>query len=180
MRALDVVLPEFDHNEVHAIELDADPERAVASFLAAPAAPGLVVRMLFRLRGVRTRPTIEDLLTGIGFSLLSRTPTEVVVGGAGRPWTARGGIHAFADAGPGEVRVAVDVRATPLEKGRCVLSTETRVQGVDDAARGAFRRYWRVVGPFSGLIRRRWLRAARAIAQQDRRRGVRRAPRAPG
>ena len=40
VRALDVVLPEFDHNEVHAIELDADPERAVASFLAAPAAPG--------------------------------------------------------------------------------------------------------------------------------------------
>ena len=59
MRALDVVLPEFDHNEVHAIELDADLERAVASFLAAPAAPGLVVRMLFRLpvfaRGRRSR-----------------------------------------------------------------------------------------------------------------------------
>ena len=47
-------------------------------------------------------------------------------------------IHALADAGPGEVRVAVDVRATPLEKGRCVLSTESRVQGADDAAREAF------------------------------------------
>jgi hypothetical protein len=43
-----------------------------------------------------------------------------------------------------------------------VLSTETRVQAVDDAALRAFRRYWRVVGPFSGLIRRRWLRAAQA------------------
>ena len=167
MRALDVVMPEFDHNEVHAIEVDAGPERAVASFLAAPAAPGRVVRMLFRLRGVRTRPTIEGLLTGIGFSVLSRSPTEVVVGGSGRPWTPRGGIRAFADARPDEVRVAVDVRATPLGEGRCVLSTETRIQAVDDAARRAFRKYWRVVGPFSGLIRRRWLRAARAIAQHD-------------
>jgi hypothetical protein len=180
VRALDVVLPQFDHNEVHAIELDADPERAVASFLAAPAAPGPVVRMLLRLRGVRSRPTIEGLLTGIGFSLLSRTPTEVVFGGAGRPWTARGGIHALADARPGEVRVAVDVRATPLEKGRCVLSTETRIHAADDAARGAFRTYWRVVGPFSGLIRRRWLRVARSTAQHDRRRGLRRASRTPG
>ncbi len=167
MRALDVVLPEFDHHEVHAIELDADPERAVASFLAAPAAPGRLVGMLFRLRGVRTRQTIEGLLTGIGFSVLSRSSTEVVIGGAGRPWTARGGIRALADARRGEVRVAVDVRAAPLDQGRCVLSTETRIQAVDDDARAAFRKYWRVVGPFSGLVRRRWLRAARAIAQHD-------------
>ncbi|HET9286342.1 MAG TPA: hypothetical protein VFO26_02180 [Gaiella sp.] len=167
MRALDVVLPEFDHHEVHAIELDADPERAVAAFLAAQAAPGRVVGMLFRLRGIRTRPTIEGLLTGIGFSVLSRSSSEVVIGGAGRPWTARGGIRALADARPGEVRVAVDVRASPLDRGRCVLSTETRIQAVDDEAREAFRKYWRVVGPFSGLVRRRWLRAARAIAQHD-------------
>jgi hypothetical protein len=180
VRALDVVLPEFDHNEVHAIELDADPERAVASFLDTPAAPGLVVRMLFRLPGVRTRPTIEALLTGIGFSLLSRTPTEVVVGGAGRPWTARGGIQASRTRARARYGSPSTFARRRSKRGRCVLSTETRVQGVDDAARGAFRRYWRVVGPFSGLIRRRWLRAARAIAQQDRRRGVRRAPRAPG
>ena len=61
------------------------------------------------------------------------------------------------------MRVATDIRAVAVAGG-CVLSTETRVQAVDDAARRAFRRYWRVVGPFSGLIRRRWLRAARPLA----------------
>jgi hypothetical protein len=40
-----------------------------------------------------------------------------------------------------------------------LLTTETRIAAVDDAARRAFMRYWRIVGPFSGLIRRRWLRA---------------------
>jgi hypothetical protein len=32
------------------------------------------------------------------------------------------------------------------------------VQAVDEAARRAFRRYWLVIGPFSALIRRRWLK----------------------
>ena len=92
----------------------------------------------------------------------SRTPTEVVLGAAGRPWTARGGIGPFAAARPGEVRVAVDVRAVALGGGRSRLSTETRIAAVDEPARRAFGRYWRVVGPFSGVIRKRWLRGAKA------------------
>ena len=42
---------------------------------------------------------------------------------------ARGGIHAFADAGPGEVRVAVDVRATCCSKGSRAVDRETRSRG---------------------------------------------------
>lgn len=38
------------------------------------------------------------------------------------------------------------------------LSTETRVLLTDEASRRAFRRYWLVIRPFSGLIRRLWLR----------------------
>jgi hypothetical protein len=40
-----------------------------------------------------------------------------------------------------------------------VLATETRVAALDDAARRSFARYWRLIRPFSGLIRRRWLLA---------------------
>jgi hypothetical protein len=57
------------------------------------------------------------------------------------------------------VRVATDIAAVAVAGG-CILSTETRVLAVDAAALRAFRRYWLVVGPFSGLIRRRWLQAA--------------------
>jgi hypothetical protein len=45
------------------------------------------------------------------------------------------------------------------EDGR--LRTETRVLLTDEASRRAFARYWLVVKPFSGLIRRRWLALAR-------------------
>jgi hypothetical protein len=39
------------------------------------------------------------------------------------------------------------------------LTTETRVLLTDDGSRRAFRRYWLVIRPFSGVIRRRWLAA---------------------
>jgi hypothetical protein len=92
------------------------------------------------------------------------TATEVVVAAAGTPWRPRGGLRPFADAAPGMVRMAADNRAVPAAGG-CILSTDTRVQGVDAEARRAFRRYWFVVGPFSGVIRRRWLHAVARAAR---------------
>jgi hypothetical protein len=160
VRALDEILPVYDFRESHVKEVDADAAAAVTAFLGAPAAPDRLTQTLLRARGVRTSVTIEELLARLRFEVLHRSPTEIVVGAAGKPWTRRGGIHALADAEAGEVRVAVDVRATPRQAGGCVLSTETRIQATDAASRRAFGRYWRVVGPFSAFIRRRWLLAA--------------------
>jgi len=165
VRALDEVMPAYDWHEVHSVEVRADAETALAAFLAMPTAPGAVTRALFRLRGLRTGGTIEQSMTGKGFAVLRRTPTEVVLGGAGRPWTPRGGIRAYAEARPGDVRMAFDVRATPLTDGRCLLSTETRTEATDARSRRSFRRYWLIVRPFSGLIRRSWLRAAASAAE---------------
>ena len=162
MRALDSVLPTYDRHEVHAVVVDASPDVAVAAMLSVPAGSGTVARLLLRARGLRAAPSLHELLVQLGFAVLHHTSTEVVVGGAGRPWTLRGGIHAFAEARPGEVRVAVDLRATALADGRSRLSTETRIAAVDRRARRAFGAYWLVVGPFSAILRRQWLRAAAA------------------
>ena len=168
MRALDDVLPHFDVNEVHAISLRCTPERAVELALAAPAAPDSVVAALFRMRGLPPGTTIEGLFDRMGFCSLTRDrdPTEVVFAASGTPWRPSSGLRPFAESRPGTVRVAADIRAVPASGG-CVLSTETRVQAVDDRSRRAFRRYWFVVGPFSGLIRRRWLRAVDAAIETD-------------
>ncbi len=162
MRALDSVLPTYDRHEVHAVVVDASPDVAVAAMLSVPSGSGTVARLLLRARGLRAAPSLQELLMQIGFTVLHHSSTEVVVGGAGRPWTLRGGIHAFAEARPGEVRVAVDLRATALADGRSSLSTETRIAAVDRRARRAFGAYWLVVGPFSAVLRRQWLRAAAA------------------
>ena len=152
-------MPLCDWRERHERALPVTAEQAVAALLSSPAAPDLAVRLLFRLRGLRTDATIGDAFARMGFAELHRSPTEIVVGASGTPWRPSGGISPFDAGDPGTVRIATDVRAVPAAAG-CVLSTETRIAAVDNAARRAFGRYWRLVGPFSALIRRRWLAAA--------------------
>jgi hypothetical protein len=154
MALIDEVLPAWDVHEVHSVAVGAAPERALAAALAVPVAPDPVVRALFRLRGLSGRGTIAESLARIGLRELARSETEIVFGASGTPWRPGGGIHALAEAGPGMVRMATNFCADGER-----LSTETRVAAVDDAARRAFARYWHVVGPFSALIRRRWLAA---------------------
>ena len=161
MARIDRFLPEWDANEVHAVVLDATPERALAAALAAPAAPDAIVRLLLRLRGLPRGGTIEELLLGMGFEPLAREPDEVVFGAAGKPWQRGGGIGPFAPASPGTVRIVASFHVEPYGDGRTRLSTETRIGAVDEEARRAFRRYWRFIGPFSALIRRRWLAGVR-------------------
>jgi len=160
VQALDTFLPRFDVNEIHSVSLDCSAEHALELVLAAPAAPGRLVATLFRVRGLPPTTSVEELFDRMGFETLSATATEVVLGACGTPWRPSGGLRPFADAHPGTVRIGADIRATPVTGG-CILSTETRVRALDDTARRAFLLYWSAVGPFSGLIRRRWLRAAR-------------------
>ena len=63
------------------------------------------------------------------------------------------------------VRLLFRLRGVPAEGTIADLfcrlrfrSTEKRIEAVDDAGRRAFLRYWRIVGPFSAVIRRRWLK----------------------
>jgi hypothetical protein len=64
------------------------------------------------------------------------------------------------------LKIAADFRAKPVGEARSRLSTETRVLPLDGMSRRLFRAYWLVVGPFSALIRRRWLRAIAAGARR--------------
>jgi hypothetical protein len=146
---IDDLLPSYDAREVHSTAY----ARSLDDALATPVAADPFVRLLFRLRGLPTTGTIADLFKRMRFEELARTEHEVVFGASGTPWRPGGGIRAFAGARPGTVRVAVNFL---IDGPR--LSTETRIEAVDDAARRAFRRYWRVVGPFSAVIRRRWLK----------------------
>ena len=158
MARLDELLPEYDVVERHERHVPAPPDAAVAAALASPVAPDGLVRALLRLRGLPRGGTVYGAMRAMGFSELVHEPDCVVVGAAGRPWTPHGGLVAFDEGGPGQVRMLLEISATPADGGS-LLFTETRVAAMDDRSRRAFRRYWFVVGPFSGVIRRRWLAA---------------------
>ncbi len=142
MDPLSDVLQRFDVGELHERRVEVSPALAVDRFLAAPAAPDFTTRLLLAVRGIRhRRGTISELLQTIGEEIRRRDDEVVFLRSGGR------------------ITIAVAVWAEADDCGS-ILRTETRVRAADGRARVAFRGYWLFVGPFSALIRRRWLRAA--------------------
>jgi hypothetical protein len=160
MSRLDEVLPAYDVRERHERRVPAAPELAVETALGIPVAPDGLVRALFRLRGLPGGGSMYGAMRALGFVEMLREANCIVIGAAGRPWTRRGGLVAFDKAGPGQVRIALEISASRIGDNESLLVTETRVAATDMRARRAFRAYWLAVGPFSGLVRRRWLAAA--------------------
>jgi hypothetical protein len=143
--ALDRHLTDFDVVERHAIALPIPASDAVARAIRLRAGSDALVRALFRLRGLpgADLPLERFAVEVLGLTLVERTDTTVVLAGP-----VRG------------LLIAVAFEAEPRPGGGSRLVTETRVANVGLV----FRLYWLLVGPFSALIRRRWLRAIAAGA----------------
>src|SRR5206468_4388338 len=136
----------------HSVALVAAPEVAIAAAKKVTPREAQLAGFLFRLRGLpatRDVPIFEQMLAA-GFAEVRETDSELVLAGAGRPWRLRGG-----RAERSFVRMTLRIAADGAH-----LTTETSVEPSDAAARRRFLRYWRVIRPFSGLVRRSWLRAA--------------------
>ena len=168
---IDDLLPNWHFRERHrravnvaAADLLAAVERV--TWVEVPVMQALMrVRSAGRFRLAAERPILEDMAS-IGFTMLARTNDELVAAAVGRPWSPAGGrgpwlagqprpAQFFVDfSAPGWAKMITNFRASAGE-----LTTETRVLLTDERSRRAFRRYWLVIRPFSGLIRRRWLAA---------------------
>jgi hypothetical protein len=136
---LDDWLPCYEQREYHERRVGAPPEQALAAALAVAVEVDGLVRLLFRLRGAHARgKSLEQFFAPPWAEVVERTPTTFV-----------------ARVDRAAPRILFDLRARPAPGGS-ILSTETRVAG----GGLPFRLYWLVVGPFSALIRRRWLIAA--------------------
>ena len=119
-RGLDRALPVWHHREHHSLHVDASPERALAAALEVRAADVPLVRVLFRLRGLRPDAggTLLDAMRKDGFERFG----DGVYVAIGRPWTPSGGLRAVADFAtfdePGFAKMALDFRAFPSRAGR--------------------------------------------------------------
>ena len=186
---LDEFLPAFDVRASYAIRIVAAPDRIYASFRTADFDHWGLMRALLgvralpallwepqatwrRLRSARRRQcvTLERVLEG-GFTLLGERPDEeLVLGTVGRFWRARGelwptGPQQFHQPSPaGTAKAAWNFALGARSPEGIEVTTETRVLCADPRTRRRFRAYWRLVGPFSGLIRREMLAAIRAEA----------------
>ena len=159
-------LPVYHHRERHSLFVNASPETALAAARETELGDVPLVAALFRLRrlGAAGGRPIWSSMQARGFQL--HDPETLVA--VGRPWTPTGGLLAVTDFAhfeePGYAKLGMDLRA--LEEGSgSRLETETRIFLTDPSARRRFAVYWLVVRPFSGLVRRLWLRAAKRRAE---------------
>lgn len=183
MRLIDEALPRFDICERHEIPVHAAPDVVYAAIKSVTARdvrlltplevlrvlPGLLVRRR-PFRPTSSAPLIEEFTDGV-VPLGERAGKEIVAGAIGRYWLVWGNqparirtreeFLAFSEPGYTKAVVAFSVCA---EATGCRVTTETRVAGTSPEATRAFRRYWLLIRPASGAIRRSWLAAIRRRA----------------
>ena len=160
----------------HELLVAASPDRAYDALLDARFRDMPVVRLLFVLRRIphTKEMTLRRFTSTRPFMVLEEdAPREIVFGvtsgfpgsGAsqnGMLWTPED-FRTFAQ--HGGMRAVANFRVDPVDGG-ALLSTETWVETFGTGARRLFALYWLLIGPFSGLIRREFLRAARRAAER--------------
>jgi hypothetical protein len=67
--------------------------------------------------------------------------------------------------GPGVVKAVMNFYIEHARHDAWLVSTETRVHATDASTRRKFARYWTLIRPGSGFIRRMWLRAIKRRAE---------------
>ena len=179
----DRYLPAYDVGSAHSIEVDADPVQTYRAARELDLGSSLPVTVLFALRGLphlltgKARPSRRitlDTMFELGFVLLEEEPPQaLVLGAVGKFWRpdsellriAAEDFRGFDE--PGYAKATMSFTTEERDNGS-VLATETRVMCTDDSARRSFSLYWRLVGPFSGYIRRILLQQIKRRAEQSR------------
>lgn len=162
--------PRYDVAERHETVVDASAERTYWAVRNVDLGRSPLVLALMAIRGLPhlitgkaklSRRLTMDSLTGLGFVVLSEAPpSEIVLGAVGRFWQLDSGLIPFGAAEftsfdePGYAKAAMNFIVEPIDDGRSTVVTETRIVCTDAESLRKFKLYWRVIGPFSGLIRR--------------------------
>jgi len=178
--ALEALIPSPRLLEIEHVDIAIPPERAWALVRHRDFGHLPFVHALFAIRTLPSKIrhladdekseadelhlSIDELLSTPerpGFQILAETDQhEVVVGAIGKVWHLDIPFVHVASADeyarfrePGFVKVAWALRVTPLGERDARVTFEVRVDATDDASFAKFRRYFRLIGPGSHLIR---------------------------
>ena len=182
---LDEFLPHHHFRERHSRVIAAPPQAVWEAIESVTLAEMPLVGALFALRSLPARlsgrpglPAVQDepvlaQFLQTGFVMLAEDRgRELVFGLIDQMWKRRGETAKIKDGHEfmsferaGFVKAAMNFRLSDTVAGTR-LETETRVLATDAGARRGFGRYWLLIRPASGLIRRIWLRAIARRATQ--------------
>ena len=170
---IDQFLPYFDVMARYETTVQASVKQAYAAARHLDMRESTIIRMLYHLRGMPAKGLTLDGMIDTGFVLLADdTGREIVLGLVGRFWTPSGYLEKVDAAGfaafhqPGLAKAAFNIAFTPLSDASSKVTTQTRVYSPDETSRRRFRLYWMLISPFSGWIRKEWLRLIKLRAEQ--------------
>jgi len=183
---LDDAMPEYQFFEKHSARVHARPEQVMqavrqstfgdlSSLVTLMTIRGVVLRAPFHKSGDFLDKRVLDAFSSSGY-LTGNGNREVVMCGGGNVRAKRGlgvrTLQEFSDyREQGAVKMAFNFSAEDAGNGWSTVSTETRVLATDDLTRRGMGRYWRLIVPGSGLLRRQWLdgikRRAESMSNQQ-------------
>ncbi len=180
---LDTFMPEYDFSERHETVVRASQFEAYRAVRNVDLARSLPIAALLLLRGVphiltRKLPVARhvtiDYLLDAGFVLLAEAePEEVVLGVVGKLWRLDSSVERILSEefkefdAPGYAKATLNFTVDEIGPDSCIVATETRIACTDAASKQRFGLYWRLIGPFSGLIRRWTLDLIRGDAEAE-------------
>jgi hypothetical protein len=186
---LDRLVPTFQAVERHSAMIAASADQVWAALSQVTTGELRLFRLLMGVRVLpgrvvrspRARFDADEPLLGwavrFGFTILGEDARrELVFGAIGQPWRLAGGrgMVAVVDGNDfaafdraGYAKMAANFRLAPLAGARATrLSTETRVACTDATSARRFARYWWLIRPASGTIRRSWLAVIKRRAER--------------
>ncbi|HXY48530.1 MAG TPA: hypothetical protein VEI01_03690 [Terriglobales bacterium] len=180
---LDSLLPTYDVARRQHVRVSAPAQIAFAAGCEMNLQQSVIVRAILRIRALvlgsepekkKTRPLgLVEQARVWGWGELAEDPgREIVFGAVTQPWAPNpvfralpvGEFRRFQE--PGFVKIVWMLRVDPIEGGKSVVSTETRVATADPVSRAKFRRYFSWASPGMFLIRWISLRAAKDEAER--------------
>ena len=176
---LDDVMPEYQFFERHSARIHARPEQVMQAVRQSTFGDMKSLVTLLKIRGgaLRIHDTgdflqdkrILDAFSASGYVSGGSDHEIVMCGGANmrakRNLAVRT-LQEFADyREQGAVKMAYDFNVEDAGGGWSTISTETRVLALDDLTRRGMARYWRLIVPGSGLLRRQWLEGIKKRAE---------------
>jgi hypothetical protein len=157
VKSLDEFLPVYEFATRHEVTVAVAPPRADRALREVTYREVPLVRALLFGRGLGVAKGDAKVVA----TMVPRARVLEDVPGEGIVLTLSGQFWRWRGRGPeGPATAVIAFRAEPG-----VLATETRVHVPDPVSRRKFVRYWRVIKPFSGLIRNQVLRAAKRRAE---------------
>jgi hypothetical protein len=180
---IDEFIPVYQFGEHHEIRVHASIDRVYAAMRGVTANEIRLFRLLTWIRSPHlpghgpasilnapeTKPILDVALRS-GFVLVAEDPGREIVFGAVvccEGARARSGEALVGLREPGVAKALMNFHLVDEGGGWTHVVTETRVFATDKAAERRFGVYWRIIYPGSALIRRMWLRAIRARAEND-------------